>query len=54
MGGEAMSDEIRAALWRLMIGLERPSCLEEWRERAGGPRAVGESSKQKRELRNAA
>ena len=54
MGGEAMSDEIRAALWRLMIGLERPPCLEEWRERAGGPRAAHESSEQERELPNAA
>ena len=31
---------MEAALRRLLIGLERPLCLDEWRPRATGQRAV--------------
>jgi len=45
---------MEAALRRLLVGLERPLCLDEWRPRAAGESAVIVSVDQRHALPKAA
>jgi len=48
------SPDIETALRRLLVGLERPLCLDEWRRRGPLDRPITASVEQRRDLPKAA